>query len=156
MRGSGPCRARDSRDRSCSGLQLKWVRTAINGNLGRHYLHLSIPPGQDSVQLRLQSMVRDCNQRRWDDIICDSSASLPSACPEARRYACVSGKCLGDAPVSESLDLDMRVSQYASIYPIGTPKLSRPRCVIRVDPKKTEEREGQARLVCWVALFRCR
>src|SRR2546426_9524066 len=54
----------------CSGLQSKWVRTAINGNLGRHYLHLSIPPGQDSVQLmsffrinatgvtRLQTLIR--------------------------------------------------------------------------------------------------
>ena len=40
---------------NCNGLQLKWVRTAINGNLGPDYLHLSIPSGQDSVPLRLQS-----------------------------------------------------------------------------------------------------
>jgi hypothetical protein len=39
----------------CSGLQSKWVRTAINGNLGPDYMRLSIPSRQDSVQLRLQS-----------------------------------------------------------------------------------------------------
>ena len=27
----------------CNGLQWKWLRTAINGNLGPDYLHLSIP-----------------------------------------------------------------------------------------------------------------
>src|SRR2546428_12390176 len=35
----------------CNGLQWKWLRTAINGNLGPDYLHLSIPSGRDSVQL---------------------------------------------------------------------------------------------------------
>ena len=37
----------------CNGLQLKWLRTAINGNVGPDYLHLSIPSGRDYVPLRL-------------------------------------------------------------------------------------------------------
>ena len=86
----------------CNGLQLKWVGTAINGNLGRHYLHLSIPPGQDSVQLRLQSMARDYNQRRWDHIRWDSSAPLSSACPEARDTPAYPRSVLGGAPVSDT------------------------------------------------------
>jgi hypothetical protein len=56
---------------SCNGLKLKWVRTAINGSLGPDYLHLSIPSGQDSVQLRLLLSSWECNQRRWDHIKCD-------------------------------------------------------------------------------------
>ena len=32
---------------SCNGLQWKWLRIAINENLGPDYLHLSIPSGRD-------------------------------------------------------------------------------------------------------------
>jgi hypothetical protein len=56
---------------NCNGLQWKWLRTAINGNLRPDYLHLSIPSGRDYLQLRLQSSASDCNQRRWDHIKCD-------------------------------------------------------------------------------------
>ena len=53
-----------------------------------------------------------------------------------------------------SLDLGPRVSYHTSNHPIETQKLSLLLCSMRVDPKKTGEREGQARLVCWVARFR--
>ena len=55
-----------------------------------------------------------------------------------------------------SLDLGSRVSHHTSNYPIETPQLSHPPCPMRVYLKKTGEREVQARLVCWVALFSCR
>ena len=47
----------------CNGLQWKWLRTAINRNLGPDYLHLSIPSGRDYLQLRLLLSSWDCNQR---------------------------------------------------------------------------------------------
>jgi hypothetical protein len=56
---------------SCNGLQWKWLRTAINGNLGPDYLHLSIPSERDYVPLRLLLFSWDCNQWRWDHIKCD-------------------------------------------------------------------------------------
>ena len=49
---------------SCNGLQWKRLRTAINGNLGPDYLHLSIPSGRDYLPLRLLLSSWDCNQRR--------------------------------------------------------------------------------------------
>jgi hypothetical protein len=55
----------------CNGLQWKWVRTAINGNLGPDYMHLSIPSRRDSVQLRLLLSSWDCNQGDQDHIKCD-------------------------------------------------------------------------------------
>src|SRR5262245_37323150 len=54
----------------CSGLQSKWVRTAISAVSGPHYLHLSPGSGQDYVPLRLQSAARDCNPSRQDHITC--------------------------------------------------------------------------------------
>ncbi len=47
--------------RTCNGLQSKRVRTAITAFAGPHSLHLATPPGQDSLQLRLQSSTRACN-----------------------------------------------------------------------------------------------
>jgi hypothetical protein len=55
-----------------------------------------------------------------------------------------------------SLDLGLRVSHHTSKHPIETQKLSPLLCPMRVDLTKTGKREGQARLVCWVVLFRCR
>src|SRR5215831_15901542 len=69
---------------SCNGLQWKWLRTAINGNLGPDYLHLSIPSGQDYLPLRLLLSSWDCNQRPWDHITCDSPEPPSSACLYAR------------------------------------------------------------------------
>jgi hypothetical protein len=60
-----------NRASKCNGLQWKWLRTAINGNLRPDYLHLSIPSGRDYLQLRLLLSSWDCNQRRWDHIKCD-------------------------------------------------------------------------------------
>jgi hypothetical protein len=37
----------------CNGLQWKWLRTAINRNLGPDYLHLSIPSGRDYLTIQL-------------------------------------------------------------------------------------------------------
>src|ERR1043166_9948316 len=68
----------------CNGLQWKWLRTAINEILGPDYLHLSIPSGRDSVQLRLLLSSWDCNRRRWDHITCDSPELPSSACLYAR------------------------------------------------------------------------
>jgi hypothetical protein len=85
---------------SCNGLQSKWIRTAISGNWGPHYVHLSIPPGPDSVPLRLQSTGWACNQQCWDHIICDETASPSSACPYWSCNAGASGERPGGAPVS--------------------------------------------------------
>jgi hypothetical protein len=49
--------------RMCNGLQSKRAGTAINGNLGPDYMHLSIPSGRDYLQLRLLLSSWDCNQR---------------------------------------------------------------------------------------------
>jgi hypothetical protein len=54
------------------------------------------------------------------------------------------------------LDLVASASHHTKNHPIETPQLSLPPCPMRVDPTKTGEREGQASLVCWVVLFRCR
>jgi hypothetical protein len=86
---------------SCNGLQWKWLRTAINGNLGPDYLHLSIPSGRDYLPLSLQSAARDCNQRRWDHITCDSPEPPSSACLCARGSTCISQERLGGVPVSD-------------------------------------------------------
>ena len=88
------------RPATCNGLQWKWLRTAINGNLGPDYLHLSIPSGQDYLPLRLLLSSWDCNQRRWDHIKCDSPEPPSSACLYARGSICLSRERLGGAPVS--------------------------------------------------------
>src|SRR5215475_14838096 len=84
----------------CNGLQWKWLRTAINENLGPDYLHLSIPSGRDYLQLRLLLSSWDCNQRRWDHITCDSPDPPSSACLYARGSTCISKERLGGVPVS--------------------------------------------------------
>ena len=68
----------------CNGLQSKPARTAINAFLGPNYLPLSPCSGQDYLQLRLQSTGSDCNQRRWDHIICNLTPSPFSARPSWR------------------------------------------------------------------------
>ena len=85
---------------TCSGLQLKRAGTAINGNLGPDYLHLSIPSRRDSVQRRLQSVARDCNQGDQDHVTCNYPGSPSSTCLYAREGACVSGERLGGAAIS--------------------------------------------------------
>src|SRR5262249_20162581 len=82
-----------SGDATCNGLQSKWLRTAINGNLGPDYLHLSIPSGQDYLQLRLLLSTRDCNQRPWDHITCDSPEPPSSACLYARGSTYLPWRC---------------------------------------------------------------
>jgi transposase-like protein len=84
----------------CNGLQWKWLRTAINENLGPDYLHLSIPSGRNYLQLRLLLSSWDCNRRRWDHIKCDSPEPPSSACLDARGSICISRERLGGAPVS--------------------------------------------------------
>ena len=141
---------------TCNGLQWKWLRTAINENLGPDYLHLSIPSGRDSVQLRLQLSSWDCNQRRWDHIKCDSpNHRLRPVFMRGEAYASLEN-ALEVLLSRTSLDLGPSVSHYTSKHPIETPQLSLPPCSMRVDLTKTGEREGQARLVCWVVLFSCR
>jgi hypothetical protein len=55
----------------CSGLQSKWVRTAISAFSGPHYLHLSPTSGPHYMRLSLQSSGRDCNPSPQDRIICN-------------------------------------------------------------------------------------
>jgi len=86
--------------RSCNGLKWKWARTAINGNLGPDYLHLSIPSRRDSVQRRLQSVARDCNQGDQDHVTCNYPGSPSSTCLYAREGAGDSGERRGGAAVS--------------------------------------------------------
>ena len=90
----------DTTTANCNGLQWKWLRTAINGNLGPDYLHLSIPSGRDYLQLRLLLSSWDCNQRRQDHIKCDYSEPPASACLDVRGSTCISQERLGGAPVS--------------------------------------------------------
>src|SRR5438128_11038945 len=80
---------------TCNGLQWKWLRTAINGNLGPDYMHLSIPSGRDYLQLRLLLSSCGCNQRRHDHIKCDYSEPPASACLDVRRSTCISHERLG-------------------------------------------------------------
>ena len=84
----------------CNGLQWKWLRTAINENLRPDYLHLSIPSGQDYVQLRLLLSSWDCHQQRWDHITCDYPEPPSSACLVARGSTGISQERLGGVPVS--------------------------------------------------------
>ena len=56
---------------SCNGLQSKPARTAITAFAGPHSLQPSTPPGQDSLQLRLQSSAWDCNPLHQAHIICN-------------------------------------------------------------------------------------
>jgi hypothetical protein len=83
-----------------NGLQLKLVGTAINGNLGPDYMHLSIPSRPHYLPLRLQSAARDCNQGDQDHIKCNYSGSPSSPCLYAREGACDSRERLGGAAVS--------------------------------------------------------
>ena len=83
-----------------NGLQWKWLRTAINGNLGPDYLHLSIPSGPDYVPLRLLLSSWDCHQQRWDHITCDYPEPPSSACLDARGSTGISQERLGGVPVS--------------------------------------------------------
>src|SRR5215471_8178720 len=102
---TGPChrgaRPRLSASNRCNGLQWKWLRTAINRNLGPDYLHLSIPSGRDYLPLRLLLSSWDCNRRRWDHITCDSPEPPSSACLYTRGSTCISRERLGGAPVSD-------------------------------------------------------
>src|SRR5262249_26991760 len=84
----------------CNGLQSKLVGTAINGNLGPDYLHLSIPSRPHCLPLSLQSAARDCNQGDQDHIKCTYPGSPSSTCLYAREGAYVSGERLGGATVS--------------------------------------------------------
>src|SRR5215475_11905647 len=84
----------------CNGLQWKWLRTAINENLGPDYLPLSIPSGRDYLPPRLLLSSWDCNRRRWDHITCDSPEPPSSACLYARGSICISRERFGGAPVS--------------------------------------------------------
>jgi len=84
----------------CNGLQSKPARTAINAFLGPNYLPLSPCSGQDYLQLRLQSTGSDCNQRRWDHIICNLTPSPFSARPSWRWHVCAAGELSGGPPVS--------------------------------------------------------
>jgi hypothetical protein len=115
---------------------------------------LSIPPGQDSVPLRLLLPSWDCNQWRWDTL----DATHRNHCPQAvlmRGDTHAYPENVLEVLLSHSLlNLDTRASPHASTHPIETRKLSPSLCLMRVYPKKTGEREGQARLVCWVALCR--
>jgi len=83
-----------------NGLQLKLVGTAINGNLGPDYMHLSIPSRPHYLPLRLQSVARDCNQGDQDHIKCNYPGSPSSTCLYAREGACDSRERLGGAAVS--------------------------------------------------------
>jgi hypothetical protein len=56
---------------SCSGLQSKWVGTAISAFSGPHSLHLSPTSGPHYLRLSLQSSGRDCNPSPQDRIICN-------------------------------------------------------------------------------------
>jgi hypothetical protein len=129
---------------SCNGLQWKWVRTAINENLGPDYLHLSIPSGRDYVPLRLLLSIWDCNRRRWDHITCDSPEAPSSACLYAKGSICISRERLGGAPVSYIFRPGTRVSHNPSKHPIETQKLSPLLCFMRVDLTKTGGREEPA------------
>src|SRR5262244_1196247 len=105
---------------TCNGLQWKWLRTAINENLGPDYMHLSIHSGRDYLQLRLLLSSWDCNQRRWDHIKCDYPEPPSSACLDARGSTCLSQERLGGAPVSYISRPGLRVSHHTSNYPIET------------------------------------
>ena len=88
------------RSARCNGLQSKLVGTAINGNLGPDYMHLSIPSRPHYLPLGLQSVARDCNQGDQDHINCNYPGSPSSPCLYAREGAYVSGERLGGATVS--------------------------------------------------------
>ena len=128
---------------SCNGLQWKWLRTAINENLGPDYLHLSIPSGRDSVQLRLQLSSWDCNQRRWDHIKCDSpNHRLRPVFMRGEAYASLEN-ALEVLLSRTSLDLGPSVSHYTSKHPIETPQLSLPPCSMRVTSRRQESARGR-------------
>src|SRR5262249_22808019 len=86
---------------NCNGVEWEWLRTAINGNLGPGYLHVSFPSGRSYLQLRLLISSWDCNRRRWDHIKCDYLEPPSSACLYARGSTCISQERLGGAPVSD-------------------------------------------------------
>ena len=128
----------------CNGLQWKWLRTAINGNLGPDYLHLSIPSGRDYLQLRLLLSSWDCNQRRWDHIKCDSpNHRLRPVFMRGEAYASLEN-ALEVLLSRTSLDLGPSVSHYTSKHPIETPQLSLPPCSMRGNLTKTVGREEPA------------
>jgi hypothetical protein len=122
---------------SCNGLQSKWLRTAINGNLRPDYLHLSIPSGRDYLPLRLLLSSWDCNQRRWDHIKCDSpNHRLRPIFMRGEAYASLEN-ALEVLLSRTSLDLGPRVSHHTSNHPIETQKLSPLLCPMRVYLTKT-------------------
>ena len=125
----------------CNGLQWKWLRTAINENLGPDYLHLSIPSGRDYLHLRLLLSSWDCNQRRWDHIKCDlPNHRLRPVFMRGEAYASLEN-ALEVLLSRTSLDLGLRVFHHTSKYPIGTQKLSPLLCFMRVYPTKAVGRE---------------
>jgi hypothetical protein len=128
---------------NCNGLQWKWLRTAINGNLGPDYLHLSSTSGQDYLPLSLLLSSWDCNQRRWDHIKCDSPEPPSSACPYARGSIYISQERLEVLLSRTSLDLGPSVSHHTSKHPIETQKLSPLLCSMRVYLTKTARRESR-------------
>ena len=135
----------------CNGLQWKWLRTAINENLGPDYLHLSIPSGRDYLQLRLLLSSWDCNRRRWDHIKCDSpNHRLRPVLMRGEAYASLKN-ALEVLLSRTSLDLGPRVSHHTSKHPIETQKLSPLLCSMRVDLTKTGAARRRTEVVCRAA-----
>ena len=121
----------------CNGLQWKWLRTAINENLGPDYLHL---------RLLLSSW--DCNQRRWDHIKCDlPNHRLRPVFMRGEAYASLEN-ALEVLLSRTSLDLGPRVSHDTPKHPIETPQLSLPPCSMRVYLTKTGRHQAYAWTAC--------